>query len=257
MFFNRYDLDVIKLALDFKNSTEASLSEEEQEIEEETEEEEREESIEEEENIDELEEESIEEEENTEELEEEIESLEDYYASLTIDEEESIEELEEEIESIEDYYASLVIDEEESIEELEVEDDFEEECYEILDEENVQEQEIAEETQIEFTSKDREERAYTDIQEVTPTKETNLSDTYEPLDKQLNYNTTERQNKNYDDMGIDELYGEVRVFLEQNGVSVKPVDISLLENTFGKHNIKKLIMKNYLILLKNGVTTGR
>ena len=236
MNFNRYDLDILELALDLKDigDTKGSLSEEE----------EREESIEEE--IESIEEESIEEEENTEELEEE-----------SIDEEESIEELEEEIESIEDYYASLVIDEEESIEELEGEDDFEEECYEILDEENVQEQEIAEETQIEFTSKDREERAYTDTQKVIPTKETNLSDTYEPLDKQLNYNTTERQNKNYDDMDIDKLYGEVRVFLEENGVSFKPVDISLLEITFGKHNIKKLIMKNYLILLKNGVTTGR
>lgn len=61
----------------------------------------------------------------------------------------------------------------------------------------------------------------------------------------------------YDNLDIDALYGEVRKFLKLHNVEKKIIDIKILENEFGKANIKKLILKSYLISIGKGVTVGR
>ena len=48
----------------------------------------------------------------------------------------------------------------------------------------------------------------------------------------------------------------VMAFMVKKGVKHKPVDINELNLEFGADNIKKLIVKQYLIKTKKGVTVG-
>lgn len=61
----------------------------------------------------------------------------------------------------------------------------------------------------------------------------------------------------YDSLDIDALYKEVRVFLKVHNIEKSIIDTKLLENEFGKNNVKKLLLKAYLIQLGKGVTVGR
>ena len=61
----------------------------------------------------------------------------------------------------------------------------------------------------------------------------------------------------YSQLDTDALYDEVRKFLKKHNVEKKIVDIKILEDEFGKPNIKKLILKSYLISIGKGVTVGR
>ena len=61
----------------------------------------------------------------------------------------------------------------------------------------------------------------------------------------------------YDMMDVEALYGEVRKFLKLHNIDRKIIDIKILENEFGRANIKKLIVKSYLISIGKGVTVGR
>lgn len=61
----------------------------------------------------------------------------------------------------------------------------------------------------------------------------------------------------YDTMEIEALYTEVRKFMSSLGVSRSIVDTKTLDDKFGKHNIRKLILKSYLISIGKGVTIGR
>jgi hypothetical protein len=61
----------------------------------------------------------------------------------------------------------------------------------------------------------------------------------------------------YSAMTIEKLFGEVRKYMIELGVSKKLVDISLLNQKFGEVNIRKLIQKSYLIKMGKGVTIGR
>lgn len=61
----------------------------------------------------------------------------------------------------------------------------------------------------------------------------------------------------YDTMEIESLYTEVRKFMSSLGVSRSIVDTKTLDDKFGKHNIRKLILKSYLISIGKGVTIGR
>lgn len=60
----------------------------------------------------------------------------------------------------------------------------------------------------------------------------------------------------YTVMNIDALYNVVMAFMVKKGVKHKPVDINELNLEFGADNIKKLIVKQYLIKTKKGVTVG-
>lgn len=61
----------------------------------------------------------------------------------------------------------------------------------------------------------------------------------------------------YSKLDIEALYTEIRGFLKKHNVEKKVVDIRILEDEFGKANIKKLIVKSYLISIGKGVTVGK
>ena len=61
----------------------------------------------------------------------------------------------------------------------------------------------------------------------------------------------------YASLDIDALYSEVRKFMQLKGVAKSIVDKKMLEAEFGVQNIKKLILKSYLISIGKGVTIGR
>lgn len=61
----------------------------------------------------------------------------------------------------------------------------------------------------------------------------------------------------YDTLEIDALYIEVRKYMEKSGVNKSIVAVKYLNDKFGRHNIKKLILKSYLISIGKGVTIGR
>ena len=58
-------------------------------------------------------------------------------------------------------------------------------------------------------------------------------------------------------MTTEQLYKYVRQFMIKLGVDKRPVDLSALNTEFGEKNIKKLIIKSYLIKIGKGVTIGR
>lgn len=61
----------------------------------------------------------------------------------------------------------------------------------------------------------------------------------------------------YNSLDIDALYNEVKLFLKKHNIEKKLIDKKLLESEFGEQNIRKLILKSYLISMKKGVTVGR
>ena len=60
----------------------------------------------------------------------------------------------------------------------------------------------------------------------------------------------------YTVMNINALYANVSRYMISKGVRHKPIDINELNEKFGTDNIKKLIVKQYLIKTKKGVTVG-
>ena len=60
----------------------------------------------------------------------------------------------------------------------------------------------------------------------------------------------------YTVMNINALYSVVSSYMINKGVKQKPIDINELNDKFGTDNIKKLIVKQYLIKTKKGVTVG-
>ena len=71
-------------------------------------------------------------------------------------------------------------------------------------------------------------------------------------------NNDEKESKiDYSSLDIDSLYKEVRNLLKANNIEHNIVDVKVLESRFGKSNIKKLIIKSYLISIGKGVTIGR
>lgn len=60
----------------------------------------------------------------------------------------------------------------------------------------------------------------------------------------------------YTVMNINALYKTVHQYMIEKGVRQKPIDIKDLNDKFGPLNIKKLIVKQYLIKTKKGVTVG-
>ena len=80
-------------------------------------------------------------------------------------------------------------------------------------------------------------------------------------DKKLSHKATNPtvEGSKYDKytvMNIDALYNVVMSFMIKKGVKQKPVDLNELNLEFGTENIKKLIVKQYLIKTKKGVTVG-
>lgn len=63
--------------------------------------------------------------------------------------------------------------------------------------------------------------------------------------------------KIYSGMKDDELYSEVKKFLRNREIQRRPVAKQELYDEFGAENIKKLIVKSYLIQTGKGVTIGR
>ena len=61
----------------------------------------------------------------------------------------------------------------------------------------------------------------------------------------------------YNHLDIEGLFNVVEEYLIKNNINKTIVELKLLENKFGKQNIKKLILKGYLISLGKGVTIGR
>ena len=61
----------------------------------------------------------------------------------------------------------------------------------------------------------------------------------------------------YNSLDIDALYSEVRKFLKSKNIDKKVIDIAILESKFGKDNIRKLLLKSYLISIGKGVTVGK
>lgn len=61
----------------------------------------------------------------------------------------------------------------------------------------------------------------------------------------------------YEGMEIEALYKVVKSFMKENGVDKRPVDKAILDEEFGVKNIKTLIARSYLIMLRKGVTIGR
>ena len=61
----------------------------------------------------------------------------------------------------------------------------------------------------------------------------------------------------YTAMKDDELYTHVRKYLKMKEVQRKPVSLAELNQLFGAANIKRLLVKSYLIAFGKGVTIGR
>ena len=61
----------------------------------------------------------------------------------------------------------------------------------------------------------------------------------------------------YNNLDIESLYAEVKSYLRLNNIDKKIVDVKILEDKFGTANIKKLILKSYLISVRKGVTIGK
>ena len=70
-------------------------------------------------------------------------------------------------------------------------------------------------------------------------------------------NSTENKAEKYSLMDIDALYNEVRKFLKVHNVEHRIISTKILEDEFGKDNIRKLIIKSYLISIGKGVTVGK
>ena len=60
----------------------------------------------------------------------------------------------------------------------------------------------------------------------------------------------------YSNMKEKDLFQEVKKFLMEKDIAHNTVDIKILEDEFGKNNIVKLVIGNYLILMGKGVTIG-
>ena len=60
----------------------------------------------------------------------------------------------------------------------------------------------------------------------------------------------------YSNMKEKDLFQEVKKFLMEKDIAHNTVDIKILEDEFGKNNIVKLVIGNYLILMGKGITIG-
>lgn len=63
--------------------------------------------------------------------------------------------------------------------------------------------------------------------------------------------------EDYSAMKVDVLYREVRTFMRMMGVDKAIIPKKELEKQFGANNIRRLILKSYLILMGKGVTIGK
>lgn len=61
----------------------------------------------------------------------------------------------------------------------------------------------------------------------------------------------------YDSLDIDALYNEVKAYMNKMGVGRSLMNRKQLEDEFGQENVKRLLLKSYLITLGNRVTIGR
>jgi len=77
-----------------------------------------------------------------------------------------------------------------------------------------------------------------------------------PVNKTIEV-VVENNTARYDETNIDVLYSEVKKFLKAAGVEKTIVDRKLLDDKFGERNVKKLILKSYLIAIGRGVTIGK
>lgn len=78
--------------------------------------------------------------------------------------------------------------------------------------------------------------------------------------KNRSKNSTENGKNDYEkynNLDIESLYAEVKSYLRLNNIDKKIVDVKILEDKFGTANIKKLILKSYLISVRKGVTIGK
>ena len=100
--------------------------------------------------------------------------------------------------------------------------------------------------------------------EVTPIKSHNIVDNISEetgkVETAQQVNEVHQENKNpyliYDNMAMDSLSATVKKYMIANGVKLKPISEEVLNNKFGKHNIKKLIRASYLISTGKGITMG-
>ena len=67
---------------------------------------------------------------------------------------------------------------------------------------------------------------------------------------------TEKSVEYYTSLDNESLLAEVKNFAYKRGIANQLIDKKLLESTFGKNNISKLILKSYLISIGKGVTFG-
>lgn len=86
----------------------------------------------------------------------------------------------------------------------------------------------------------------------------NIQDLMNRNTKNINSDNKKIESKfdKYSEMTIDALYESVKIFMINNGVKNRVIEISELNEEFGVDNIKNLIKKQYLIKTKKGVTVG-
>ena len=61
----------------------------------------------------------------------------------------------------------------------------------------------------------------------------------------------------YSSLDIDTLYEKLKVFLDKRGIKHSVIDRSIADAEFGVNNINRLIMKNYIVILKGKITISK
>ena len=80
-----------------------------------------------------------------------------------------------------------------------------------------------------------------------------------PTEKKVTPNvqtTSVNEIDQYSDMSLERLYDVVKDYLIENGVKHSLVPVDKVVNKFGRANIKRLRDKNYIIVIRNGITLG-
>lgn len=88
-------------------------------------------------------------------------------------------------------------------------------------------------------------------------KQTNIEHIGEEQKIEGNVGSAGKEYEEYVSMDVDSLYKKVKNYMTNMGVGKKLILKKQLEEEFGAKNIKRLIMKSYLISLGNKVTIGR